>query len=87
MSEGANGKAGNVTVPEEHQRIQERLISIGYDASGELVLEVSNNIAPAVAIVMLEQMKFTMVRSFHFRRERKVDLVPGAALGSLPRQS
>lgn len=63
--------------------IKEPLIVIGYDAEGNLGYEIPSTLNPASALVMLEQIRQTMVGQFRFKREQKIALVPGGALSAL----
>lgn len=63
--------------------ITEELIIIGYNADGVLAYGLRSGLNPAAAVIMLEQIRQTMVGQFRFQRERKIDLVPGGALAAL----
>ena len=61
--------------------LAEPLITIGYDEDGDPMMQMAPNLAPAAAVVLLEQMKLNLVGQFRFKKGPKV--VPAPAMNGL----
>lgn len=76
----SEGNEGNGIGREGPNTITEELIWIGYNAAGQLAFEVHRSLNPAAAVIMLEQIRQSLVGQFRFQRERKVDLAPAGSI-------